>query len=524
VQFAVGRIHFDTPQEYAYYAASVVAAETGQVKLPRRLAFFGPESADDRATQLSSEFLIKPLLAKFSGEAEFKQWQVTSYLKEQAQKAQLQQLLTGKETPALLFTASHGMEFPMEDSRQLPHQGALLCSDWPGPNRHKGKIPQDLYFAGDDLTSEANLLGLITFHFACFGAGCPELDEFSKQFSKARKPIAPYSFIGGLPKGLLSHPKGGALAVIGHVERAWGYSFIGGKNSEQTTVFASAIQALLSGKRVGFASEHLNLRYAELATALSSVTEELEYDPNAMAPRDLAGLWTAHNDARDYVVLGDPAAKLFFAEDNAPITRPVIEMKTTTTLPSVTPATAFTPTASGDAPIMVEPFYPETSMGAASFGIVEPFYPETNTAEASFGITDWLGGSSSNAAPTNEKSLATSLAEMGEKLGKMLMGAIDDLTSLEVLTYTSSDLGQAEYDYETKKLKGDAKLRAMTRIAMDGDTLNLVPKASHNDYGTQLDQELWEAHRQMVALAQTNRLEFIRALGEIAGTVVKAIR
>jgi hypothetical protein len=177
--------------------------------------------------------------------------------------------------------------------------------------------------------------------------------------------------------------------------------------------------------------------------------------------------------------------------------------------------------------MVIEPFYPETNAGAASFGIVEPFYPEANTAEASFGITDWLGGSGSNssdAAPTNEKSLATLLAEMGEKLGKMLMGAIDDLTSLEVLTYTSSDLGQAEYDYETKKLKGDAKLRAMTRIAMDGDTLNLVPKAGNNDNGTQLDHELWEAHRQMVALAQTNRLEFIRALGEIAGTVVKAIR
>jgi len=326
VQFAVGRIRFDTVQEYANYAKSVVATETGQVALSRQLTFFGAESPDDKATQLSSEYLIKPMLAEFNGKEEFKDWQITSYLKDAAKKAQLQQILTGKTTPAVLFTASHGMEFPMEDSRQLPHQGALMCSDWPGPSRHKGKIPQDFYFAGDDLTSEANLLGLITFHFACFGGGCPELDEFSKQAFKERKAIAPRAFVAGLPKGLLGHAKGGALATIGHVERAWGYSFLGGKNSAQTAVFQSTLERILKGQRVGFATEYLNIRYAELAAELSTTVEELEYDPAYMAPRDLAGLWTAHNDARDYVIIGDPAAKLCLTD--GAVKRPTLDSVT----------------------------------------------------------------------------------------------------------------------------------------------------------------------------------------------------
>ncbi|MCP4540082.1 MAG: hypothetical protein GY832_23335 [Chloroflexi bacterium] len=317
----VGRIHFDTPEEYAQYARNVVLAETGHVKLPRQATFFGVNNPDDAATDLSTKYLIGPLHEKMKQKQPFGRtidegggvkreimldWQFEQFVAEQATKAQLAKLFGGDQTPAVLFTASHGMEFPLNDPRQVAHQGALLCQDWPGPNQWRGEIPQDLYFAGDDLTSDTNVLGLVALLFACFGAGTPQLDQFAKQaFKDEREQIAPHNFIGGLPKRLLLQ---GALAVVGHVERAWGYS-IDASGADETGVFEDAMRALLSGDRVGWITESMNLRYAALATELTTDIEESEWDEDYIDDYDLAQKWTMHNDARGYVVIGDPAVQ-----------------------------------------------------------------------------------------------------------------------------------------------------------------------------------------------------------------------
>jgi hypothetical protein len=311
VQYAVGRIHFDTVDEYANYARSVVEAETNSPKLARELTFFGVANPDDQATQLSSRDLITPMAEKLkSGQST---WNTTTLLGEEANKAQLARLLGGDQTPALLFSASHGMSFPLGNDRQLAHQGAVLCQDWPGPKGWSGSIPQDHYFAGDDLGSDANLLGLIAFFFACYGGGTPLFDEFAKQAFKERSEIAPHAFLAQLPVKMLSQPKGGALAVIGHIERAWGYSFIWPGAGRQTEVFDSTMRSLLSGNPVGHAVEYFNERYAELSTVLSAELEEIEFGKRA-DDYELAGMWTANNDARGYAIIGDPAVRLPVAE------------------------------------------------------------------------------------------------------------------------------------------------------------------------------------------------------------------
>ena len=307
VDYAVGRLSFETVQEYADYAAAVIAAETGDARLDHRAVFFGTRNRNDRSTKISADHLIRPLPEMVA--ADTSDWTIETVLGENATKSGLLEVLGGERTPSVLFTASHGMVFPSGDPHQPRHQGALLCQDWPGPLAGRGRpISEDFYVSADDVPTGARVKGMIAFFFACYGAGTPRLDDFSHA-AGVQPEIAPHDLVSALPRRLLGLSGGGALAVVGHVDRAWSYSFQWGCAGDQLDVYHSALTQLLAGIPIGAVLEVLNQFYASMAVMLSNELEDLKFNK---IPDDveLSRLWTANNDARNFVILGDPAVRL----------------------------------------------------------------------------------------------------------------------------------------------------------------------------------------------------------------------
>jgi hypothetical protein len=142
IEYAVGRLWFGSENGQPDYAAlerhagSVVRAESEPPQLPRRAVLFGVKNDDDEATRLSASFLAGRLAEKLE---KLPDWDHCTLLAEEASKRRLERLLGGDDTPSFLFTASHGIGFPTGDPLQVPHQGALLCQDWPGPTRWRGQ-------------------------------------------------------------------------------------------------------------------------------------------------------------------------------------------------------------------------------------------------------------------------------------------------------------------------------------------------------------------------------------------------
>lgn len=550
VQYAVGRLYLSTLEEYARYAASVTAAETA--KLARKAVFFGPANPGDKATALSSEHLLKPL-AKYANDvsAEFDLgWQAELVEPADSDRSVLKTLLGGSQSPALLFTASHGIDFSYLNPDQYRYQGALVCSEWKG--RNVEPVGRKHYFAAEDVAEDANLLGSVVFHFACFGAGTPYWDEYAIMRFQNRKALTARPFIAALPNHLLSLANGGALAVIGHIDRAWNFSFQWSRIEEQNTAYQGILYQLMAGKPVGLALESMNDRYSEIATMLASSLQDLKYN-QAPTPTDYAKVgyeFANHNDSRGYAILGDPAVTIAFTPVGKPARkRAVIKLNESPAdhLPVVLDPTAIAglneverqavenennglPIGRNSQPnfpngvqppvqnIIPNPPSQPPNLGAPQNGLAaRPFatpidglafalqaYTSDETISFSIGMEGASYGLFDDAKDKIKEVVVNLNTALGN-LAKKMEQATSDLATLQVTTGVVDNL--EAFDPKT------AENSILTRITAGGDIQVYLPRE-----GAKLDEDLLSLHQSMVRQALTNRMEVARAVAEmIAG-------
>ena len=306
LQFAVGRLFFDDPDDYGRYAKSVIEAEKGLHHVRPEATFFAVEG--DETTQLMAEHFVDPLYKHLRTSRP--EWNLRQYRR--GSKDELQRLLGGAETPALLMTAAHGLVCESGHDLQKAKQGAILCQE----PFHGEPLRPEHYFSAADLGCKARVHGSVVFLFGCYSAGTPRVGNFPAVARRAmgnrahETNVAPEAFVSALAQRLLGHPNGGALAVLGHVDRAWTRSF-GGSSGQGFAHIESLAKNLLDGYPVGSAMDWMHERFAEWSTELTGIMNKYGERP-AQPPssRQVARLWRANNDARNFVVLGDPAVRL----------------------------------------------------------------------------------------------------------------------------------------------------------------------------------------------------------------------
>lgn len=316
-EYATGRLHLPTPEDYKAYVESVIRYETASGKTSQaEVLYYAPRHEFDAATQRSADQLVRPLAGLDAkgqptgeGHAErSKGMRSRAFWGPAATKAALTEALhspLGGLPPALLFSASHGVLFPKGHALQQASQGALLTQDWP----RTGEIGPAHYFAAQDLRPDARIGGLIAFFFACYGGATPTHDRFIPPSEGTLREIAPQAFHARLPTAMLAHRAGGALAVIGHIERTWTSSIIARKAGAQHQPFTNAIDRILAGHPVGYALRDFYDRYAETSAAITQRQEDKLYG-QTVPDIEFTRLWLERNDAEGYVLLGDPAAHL----------------------------------------------------------------------------------------------------------------------------------------------------------------------------------------------------------------------
>jgi len=311
LQWAVGRLHFDAVADYASYAQHVVAYEQDQGPAQqRRAAIWMPRNADDLATPM----LAGAVGADFTGEGDNpplgqrQHFAIVPFIGDgQATKARLADIFRGNidgGAPSIVFTGSHGAEWSIADPAiQRQRQGALVTQEW-----SRGvPLGRDHYFGAEDLPADAKVQGLMVFLFACFGGGCPDKDSYFFNADGSKIPVTPVPLIASLPQALLAR---GALAVIAHVDRAFSYGFEDVMGTPQEQLLRTPLELLMKGQRVGMAADPLNLQWSALAAQLGlALGGNL---PGMPQPRSavVANLYVARDDARNYIVLGDPAVRL----------------------------------------------------------------------------------------------------------------------------------------------------------------------------------------------------------------------
>ena len=521
-KYLVGRIGFETDDDYESYVAKLLHWE-GVKREGRARAMFFTARDGTPATLLGDRVLMQPSLVdarKYAGKAPFPVSEVQEITGDDPTAAGGLLVDAAKtEQPSFLFSCSHGMGAPRRGwnsvDKQRALQGALCLGD--------GE-----YIAAEDLKTQPFLPGGLWMFFACFGAGTPDISEYAHWLSNL-KGLGKFSgslssvmhslpqgrdkpFIAALPKAVLANPDG-PLAVVGHVDLAWSYSFQDmDKKQDQGRHrrFQNVYRWATKGHNIGYALTTLFAHRADIQTEIT-ISEDMrmrERELGEEIPDDrlrMGHRWMLHQDLDGYVLLGDPAAHMAVnpkspetASDSWHQPRPRsyadLGIEIVTTPPAEKPEEK---PEEKPAPVQ-EPTQAQTPATdeAMDFGLFGRDKDKDEDKRESKGED----------RETDKDERPGFLARITQSLSNALGNFVEDAATLEVKTFIADNLSVR--DSARLADNPDVRLFALTRSKLDGD-IEQVWSSTAVDAD---NRELRTLHLEMVKQAESHRYELLRML------------
>jgi hypothetical protein len=322
----IGRLAFDTDESYEAYVDKIVRSENRApaTSMAQRAVFLSVD--DDFATECGQELLVTPVARLCQDERKYGRFPTNEPVVQETlpagSSARLLELARASGA-RVFFTMSHGRGAPVkgwksaEDQRQS--QGAM-------------SLGRGVFLTPEEVGRGAFMSGGFWFYFACLGAGTPlqsvylpwmkrlaqnkeEMTERDLDGILKTRPQDGRPFMTALTQAALANPDG-PLAIIAHLDLAWSCSFYDAREaSSHPNRFVGVLSHLVNGRRAGLA---LNLmsRYAlQVDGALRKTYQAEEETPlseqgSASVLAQRARLMMERHDLMQYVLLGDPAARL----------------------------------------------------------------------------------------------------------------------------------------------------------------------------------------------------------------------
>lgn len=311
----VGRLDFSTvddtketqhPDLFAQYVDKVLRNERGETEPTNAEVVVWATSGGPRdPTRYSRALMAGPLADRIESKAKF----AVTRLFDGDATAEVLKRTASSSRPRLVFTASHGDA--VAQSRGVDEQaiqnGALIGQD-------------GARFAASDLPAadQPFVEGGVIFSFACFGYGTPARSGYTHWWPEIQPYQAPFELVSALPKAAIAHPRG-PIGYIAHADYAVLHAFANADRpgSDGTTALAPRLKAFretldeaLLDRPVGAVLEPIAGQLSLLNLQLTDMWDAAQTVGAAVATNDrLVDAFLRRNDARYYLILGDPAAR-----------------------------------------------------------------------------------------------------------------------------------------------------------------------------------------------------------------------